>query len=488
MRTCNAEGIMLPAIGPSLRRRSSTIFLAIAIAVATLAVHPVAIADDEHEGGDRDQHWVATWATSPATHFVFVPPVAPAPPGPPTTFAPANIQPDLGFPFPQANTAGATNQTFRSIVKPDLWGNRMRFRFSNVFGTQPVTFDEVTVALQEYSGNVVRGTVTRVTFSGKTSVTIPSGQEIFSDGIRLPWVKDADEDDLGVQGRNLAVSYSVEGNSGPMNFHSGANATSYITAPGSGNHTEDLDVFAFEFTTTSWFFLDAVDVMAPSDTVVVCAFGDSITDGTHTTLNINDRWMDTLSRRLHNAYGNKVSIVNEAIGGNRVVNPVVPNAASGPAAVDRLDRDVLGLSGLTHVIWLEGINDIGAGHTTDSIIAGYRDVVGRLHARGIKVFAGTVTSALGISGVDAGDNGPGHNASRLVLNAFIRNSGLFDGVEDFDAATLDPATGNMKAEFLPNSQFTQLPWDYLHPNHAGYNAMGEAVDIKPFAPHRHRSD
>jgi hypothetical protein len=97
------------------------------------------------------------------------------------------------------------------------------------------------------------------------------------------------------------------------------------------------------------------NVKASADTVVVCAFGDSITDGTHTTLNTNDRWMNVLSRRLHNAYGNKVSIVNEAIGGNRVVNPVVPNAASGPAAVDRLDRDVLGLSGLTPVIWLEGL-------------------------------------------------------------------------------------------------------------------------------------
>jgi len=225
-----------------------------------------------------------------------------------------------------------------------------------------------------------------------------------------------------------------------------------------------------------------VDVMAPEDTVVICAFGDSITDGTHTTLNINDRWMNTLSRRLHNAYGRKVSIVNEAIGGNRVVNPVNPNATSGPAAVDRLDRDVLGLSGLTHVIWLEGINDLGAGHTTDAIIAGYQNIVSRLHARGIKVFAGTMTSALGISGVDRGDNGPGHDASRKVLNNFIRTSGLFDGVEDFDAATLDPNTGNMRAEFLPNSQFTQLPWDYLHPNHAGYNAMGMAVDIAPFAP------
>jgi len=441
-------------------------------ALACVAFGPIARADSD------EAHWVATWATAPATSFVYVAPVAPAPPGPPTTFAPATIQPDLGFPFPSANTLGATEQTFRSIVKPDLWGNRMRFRFSNVFGTQPVTFGEVTVGLQEYSANVVRGTVTPVTFSGKKSVTIPVGQEIFSDGIRLSWIND---EGPGVQGRNLAVSYSVQGNSGPMTFHSGANVTSYITAPGSGNHTEDLDVFAFEFTTTSWFFLDAVDVMAASDTVVICAFGDSITDGTHTTLNINDRWMNTLSRRLHNAYGNKVSIVDEAIGGNRVVNPVTPNATAGPAAVDRLDRDVLGLSGLTHVIWLEGINDLGAGHATEAIIAGYQDVVGRLHARGIKVYAGTLTSALGISGVDRGDNGPGHDASRKILNSFIRSSGLFDGVEDFDAATLDPTTGNMRAEFLPNSQFTQLPWDYLHPNHAGYNAMGQAVDIKPFA-------
>jgi GDSL-like Lipase/Acylhydrolase family len=306
--------------------------------------------------------------TAPATFFVYVPPVPPAPPGPPTTFAPANIQPDLGFPFPDANTAGATDQTFRTIVKPDLWGNMMRFRFSNVFGSQPVTFSKVTVALQEYSANIVADTLTQVTFGGEKSVTIAVGQEIWSDGIRLHWVRGAD--DPAVQGRNLAVSYSVEGDSGPMTYHSGANTTSYITAPGSGDHTADLDVFAFEFTTTSFFFLDAVDVMAPSDTVVICAFGDSITDGTHTTLNVNDRWSNTLSRRLHNAYGNKVSIVNEAIGGNRVVNPVVANATSGPAAVDRLDRDVLGLSGLTDVIWLEGINDIGAGHTTDSIIAG----------------------------------------------------------------------------------------------------------------------
>jgi lysophospholipase L1-like esterase len=501
MRARKAEAMMLPANVESLRRRSSTIFLAMAIAVAILAVHPAALADEHDRDRGRDQHWVASWATAPGAAFVYVAPVPPVfPPGAPTTFAPANIQPDLVFPFPNANTTGATNQTFRSILKPDLWGNRIRVRFSNVFGTQAVTFNEVTVGLQEYSANIVRGTLRRVTFGGQSSVTIPAGQEVFSDGVRLSWANDADDGNPGLQGRNLAISYSVEGSTGRMTYHSGANMTSYITATGSGNHTEDLDVFAFQFTTTSWFFVDAVDVMARSDTVVICAFGDSITDGTHTTLNINDRWMNTLSRRLHNAYGDKVSIVNEAIGGNRVVNPVVVGAASGPAAVDRLDRDVLGLSGLTDVIWMEGINDLGGGHTTAAVIAGYQNIVGRLHARGIKVFAGTMTSALGMvnpaegwnTGFEAtADNGPVVDGNRLVLNTYIRTSGLFDGVEDFDAATLDTTTGNMKAVYVPNSQFTQLPWDYLHPNHAGYNAMGEAVDITPFAPphhHHHDSD
>jgi lysophospholipase L1-like esterase len=492
MNTGAPEGSMLPAIGRSLRR-SSTILLATAITVAMLAVRPAAVADDRNHNQDRGQHWVATWATSPAANFVYVPPVPPVyPPGAPTNFAPANIQPDLGFPFPAANNNAAVNQTIRSIVKPDLWGNRMRFRLSNVFGTQPVTFNAVTVGLQEYSGNIVEDTLTPVTFGGKWSVTIPVGQEIWSDGTPLSWVRNAD--DPGVQGRNLAVSYSVQGSSGPMTYHSGANQTSFITPAGSGDHTGDLDVFAYEFTTTSWFFLDGVDVMAPADTVVVCAFGDSITDGTHTTLNTNDRWANVLSRRLHNAYGNKVSIVNEAIGGNRVVNPAVANATSGPAAVDRLDRDVLGLSGLTHVIWMEGINDLGAGHTTAAIMDGYKNVVSRLHAKGIKVYAGTMTSALGMVNPAAGwnvgytggsDNGAVVDAGRRILNSYIRTSGLFDGVEDFDAATLDPATGNMKAEYLPNSQFTQLPWDYLHPNHAGYLAMGQAVNIKPFAPSYH---
>ena len=440
-------------------------------------------------GQAQDTHWVASWATAPAAYFVYVPPVPPTA-TPPQAYAPATIQPDLGFPFPEANGHAAANQTIRSIVKPDLWGNRMRFRLSNAFGTGPVTFNAVSVGLQEYGGNQVKGTATPVMFGGRRQVTVAPGQEVWSDATSLTWVKGAD--DPSVQGRNLAVSYFLSANSGPMTYHAASNQTSYISAPGSGDHTADADVFAYEFTTTSWFFLDGVDVMAPMNTVVVCAFGDSITDGTHTTLNQNDRWADALSRRLHNAYGNRISVVNEGIGGNRVVNPAVANATSGPAATDRLERDVLGLSGLGHVIWLEGINDLGASHTPDAIMAGYKDVVGRLHAKGVKVYGATLTSALGMENVPegwnpgvlkvTGDNGAEVDAGRKTLNNFIRTGGLFDGVEDFDGATLDPATGNMKAEFVPNSQMTQLPWDYLHPNHAGYMAMAQAVDIAPFRP------
>ena len=501
------------AVSGSLRRTFLKSAVAL-LALLGLGIVPGARADRDDDRDPGNTKWVASWATSPGAYFVYVAPLpqnqalAPAP----TRFTTANIQPDLAFPFPNANTTGAHSQTIRSIVKPDLWGDTMRVKLSNVFGNLPLTLDSTTIGLQEYAGNVVHGTLTPVTFRGATSVTIPAGTEIWSDAVHLSFVKHSGDSLL--EGRNLAISYSIQGDSGHMTYHSGANTTSFITPSGSGDHTQAADGFAYEFTTTSWFFLTTLDVLASSDTVVVCAFGDSITDGTHTTLNTNDRWANVLSRRLHNAYGNKVTVVNEAIGGNRVVPPAVPNAASGPAAVDRLDRDVLGLSGLTHVIWLEGINDLGAGyggatpenpvlHTAAAIIAGYQNVVGRLHARGVKVYGATVVSALGLNNpaegwdlvhfptfLATGDNGPLVEAQRLILNQFIRAPGNFDGVVDFDTATRDPdpaGLGNMAPRFLPNSQFTQLPWDYLHPNHAGYNAMGLAIDIAPFAPARRRA-
>src|SRR5262249_9002650 len=159
---------------------------------------------------------------------------------------------------------------------------------------------------------------------------------------------------------------------------------------------------AFPYSTASWFFLDAVDMMMPGDTRVVVAFGDSITDGTATTMNGDDRWPDVLSRRLHRAFGNKIAVVNAGIAGNPVAAPAEYSAAKpfsgGPSAAARLERDVLSLSGVAAVIWLEGINDFSknGNAAVDTVTAGMRDITAQLRARipGIRVVGATLTSAL----------------------------------------------------------------------------------------------
>ena len=407
------------------------------------------------------EKWVATWSAS-TTAFGVGSPVA---------------QPDLQYPLPTATTDGVVDQTIRMVIKPDLWGDTMRFRFSNVFGDRPVTLSRVTVALQSYAGNAGEDTLTRVTFNRQNSVTIPKGQEVWSDAVELDWVDDAD--DFAVVGGNLLVSVAVQGKSGAISWHGKAVTTNYLTPQGSGDHTFDKDDSAYPYTSTSWYFLNAVDVMAASNTVVVCAFGDSITDGTASTINGNDRWANDLSRRLHKAYGNQVSVVNQGIGGNTVNRP----GQASESAVQRLDRDVLGLSGLTHVVWLEGINDVPA-VTPDVVIAGYQNVVTRLHAAGVKVVGATVTSALNPTLTD-----PAAIASnklkddyRKALNVFIRGSGIYDSVADMDAATLNPATGAMQPPFLPPSSIGGTVLDWLHPNRAGYQAMANTVDLRIFAP------
>jgi lysophospholipase L1-like esterase len=306
-------------------------------------------------------------------------------------------------------------------------------------------------------------------------VTIAAGASIVSDAVALPFVTDAARSLL--DGRRLAVSLHVAGASGPMTWHAKAMTTSYLTAPHAGSHAGDEDDRAFPFTTASWFFLDAVDMTAPSGTPLVVCFGDSITDGTASTINGSDRWPDVLSRRLHEAYGDRVSVVNAGIGGNEVLGPKTYTAehpsSGGPSALDRLDRDVLSLSGVTTVIWLEGVNDLAAGASADAIIDGFREGVRRLHARGIRVMAATIVSSVGST---SAHGTPDANARRQTINTFLRTSPIFDGVADFDAATIDPATGGLRAEFVPNSSVGG-PGDHLHPNRAGYAAMGEAVDL-----------
>ena len=415
----------------------------------------------------QGQKWVASWAAS--AH-------GPYPSGNPSA------QPVLDFAIESAAT-GANDQTFRLLIRPDLWGQRGRLRFSNTFGTRPVTFNDVFVGLQSSAGNIAAGTNTRVLFGGKASITIAPGQIAYSDAVNLAFVKNAKEALLS--GRKLAVSFHVVGNSGPMTWHAKALQTSYLTAPRAGSHGSEESDTNFPYTTTSWYFLDAFEVMAPADTVVVACFGDSITDGTLSTLNGDDRWSDVLARRLHAAYGNRVSVVNAGIGGNQIIGPDKYSATApvpgGPSALDRLDRDVLSLPGITHIIWLEGINDLSRGASAEAVIAGMQELVKRVRAHSkIKIIGATITSGLGNNGA-AGTAAV--NTSRQTINQFIRTSGTFDAVADFDAATVDPQTGALRAAFQPNSTIGGAG-DKLHPNRAGYQAMGNAIDLTLLEPKR----
>jgi lysophospholipase L1-like esterase len=406
-------------------------------------------------------HWVTSWAAS--VH-------GPYPVGNPSA------QPNLSLVFPVA-AAGARDQSFRLIVKPEYWGESARVRFSNVLGTRPVTFDGAYAGLQWSGSAVMPGTNRAITFCGKPAVTVPAGESAWSDPVALPFVKPGNE----LRGRKLAVSFHVVGESGPMTWHAKALQSSYVTLPGAGSKGNDESEAAFPFATASWYFIDAVDMAAPAELAVIVAFGDSITDGTASTINGDDRWPDVLARRLNGRW----VVVNAGIGGNQVIGPPEYSPQKpfpgGPAALHRLERDVLALSGVKAVIWLEGTNDFSKNGNAeaDAVIAGMREGVGRIRAKipGVIVIGATLTSALGSTSAAHGFEL--QDEKRKKLNAFIRTSGVFDGVADFDRATTDPQTGGMKAEFIPDNTVGG-PGDKLHPNRMGYQAMGMAIDLGAF--------
>jgi lysophospholipase L1-like esterase len=435
---------------------------ALAVAAVAIAFAPFA---SHAQTATAPAKWVASWVGSVQ---------GPYPIGNPSA------QPDQRFAFPVPEN-GARDQSFRMIVRPDVWSRQARLRFSNAFGTKPLALDGVHVGLALGGPALVKGSNTPVTFGGKPNVVIAQGAWAWSDPVDLAFVRDAAD----LAGRKLAVSFHVAGESGPMTWHAKALTTSFVTAPGAGDKGAAEEDEAFPYSTASWFFLDAVDMRMPADTRLVVAFGDSITDGTASTMNGDDRWPDVLSRRLHRAFGNKIAVVNAGIGGNQVAGP--PRYSSekpypgGPSAGTRLERDVLLLSGVTAVIWLEGINDFSknGNAAVDTVTAAVREGVAKMRARipGVRVIGATLTSAFNATNQAHGSKE--QDDKRQALNAFIKTSGVFDAVVDFDAVTLDPATGEMKAEFIPEST-TGGPGDRLHPNRAGYLAMGAAIDLGVF--------
>jgi lysophospholipase L1-like esterase len=399
----------------------------------------------------------------------------PYPTGRPTS------QPDLELVFPLP-ARGARDQSFRLVLRPSLWGSHLRLRFSNALGARDLVIREAHVGLHGSSSAVLAGTNRPVLFEGRTLVVIPPGADLWSDAVALDHLPPPGP---LLEGRKLAVSFHVEGESGPMTWHAKAMQTSYVSAPGVRPQCADEGEAGFPYSTTSWFFLDAVDMRSHAP-VIVC-FGDSITDGSGSTINADDRWPDTLARRLR-AAGYRSAVVNQGVSANQIVHPaaydVTQPTDGGPSALERLDRDVIGLSGVTTVIWLEGINDFGLSKAgVEDVAAGVAQGVARLRAGipGVRVLAGLLTTAFGATMETHGNAEV--EGKRHAHNEFLRSCGLFDGLIDFDSPTRDPQSGGLRAHMKPNSSLGG-PGDGLHPNRLGYQAMGAAIDLRLVEPAR----
>jgi lysophospholipase L1-like esterase len=409
--------------------------------------------------------WVATWATAVVARTPMLPPpAAPAPPPPATAGAPPIVQAPPGPPPITPN-----NQTLRQIVRTSVAGTRARVVFANTFGTAPLNIGGASIALRDKESAIVPASVRKLTVNGSAAFRIPAGGVILSDPVALAVPALAD----------LAIDVFVPGDLGsgssPITFHNGANQTSYVSA--TGNHVGEPGFQGGAAITRSWFLLSRVEVVAAPRAGAVAAFGDSITDGTRSTPDTNNRWPDHLARRLA-SQGGAFAVMNVAIAGNRVLSegvaPVGFGGNAGINALARFDRDVLALPGVTHVIVMEGINDIGTSGqngivaTADDLIAAHKQMIERAHERGLKIYGATLTPYEGANYfTQEGET------KRKALNQWIRTSGMYDGVIDFEAVVRDPAAPTrIKAEFDSG--------DHLHPNDAGYKAMGESIDLALF--------
>jgi lysophospholipase L1-like esterase len=402
---------------------------AVALVVLAILVPPLPAASVGHD----DEHWVGTWSS--ALHQP-----SPGPPG----------LTNLGF----------DNQTLRQIVRTSVGGDQVRVRLST-FGASALLIGAAHVALRAAGADIVPESDRTLTFGGQPSITIPPGAIVISDPVPLQVAA------LG----DLAVSIFVPGSTGPATWHFVALRTSYISP--SGDFTGSV-VMPVASTTQAWFWLAGVEVVAPEKTGQIVTFGDSVTDGPGSTPDTNNRWPDHLARRLLAQPGNhKMSVVNEAISGNRLLHDGL-----GPNGLARFDRDVLTQTGVTHVIVLLGNNDIWFGElifpseavTADQIIQGHRQLIHRARARGLTIYGGTLTP---LHGFVPDSVFPVIEAKRQAINAWIRTSGEYDAVIDFDEVTRDPS---FPARLLPLYD----SGDHLHPNDEGYEAMGNAIDLRLF--------
>ncbi len=441
--------------------RAVVLASALAVAIGTLERAPRA------QGGDR---WVGTWSTAlvgrPQT------PPLPGPPGPPPFMrnacpapqAPANppAVPPPGATFGPQPFPHFTNQTLRQIVRTSVGGSRVRVVLSNAFGNAPVTIGAAYIALRDKEDAIKTAQGSALTFSGRPSVTIPALATVYSDPVTLTVPSMTD----------VAIDLYLPGTTNTpaaLTMHTSSFQTTYISETGNHIGAAKLPTVA---TIRSWFLLSRIDVVASDVAGAIVAFGDSITDGAASTPDANRRWPDILARRLLSAPAPmNFGVLNAGIGGNRLISE--GTYGSGINALARFDTDALSHPGVTHIIVMEGINDIGNARqnptpTAEDLIAAHKQLIMRAHAKGMKIFGATLTPFWGAAYyTDAGE------AKRQALNEWIRTSRTYDGVVDFDKATRDP--GDPKRLLAAYDSC-----DHLHPSDAGYEAMAAAIDLDLF--------
>jgi lysophospholipase L1-like esterase len=404
------------------------------VAGAALAAALAFVPHAGHAQSWVSEHWTGTWGAGPG-----------------------------GPPLP-ANTMMFTNQTLRLIVHTSIGGNRVRIRLSNEMGNSPLTIGEAHIAVRNGGAAIAPGTDRALTFSGRTSITIPPGAPTLSDPVELnvPALSD------------LSISLYLPGNVGATTIHGVASQTNYVSLPGNFTSAATLPT---DHTILSWPFLTEVDV--DSGGAAIVTLGNSITDGTRSTPDTNNRWPDWLARRLQTVrdpvlgINGRLGVVNRGISGNRLISNPPEGSLAGRNALERFDRDVLATAGVKYMTVMLGINDIGNSPndnpiSVDELIAGYRQLIARAHEKGIAIYGATLTPFEG-----AGYYSPQKDVVRQAINNWIRSNDEFDGVIDFDAVTRDPAH---PSRFLPAYD----SGDHLHPNDLGYQAMGNAVPLELF--------
>ncbi len=369
-------------------------------------------------------------------------------------------RPSSGFEENWAES-GFARQSIRQTVRVTGSGTAVRIRLSNRFGKRPLVVSAVSLALAGEGAAVRPGTVREVTFDGLTAVTVPVGGEVVTDAVELT-VQRFD---------SLTVTLYFDSPTGPATFHAQAYANSFRAT---GDRTTDVEGDGFTEQTHSWYYLSDVELSGGEvQHGTVVAFGDSITDGFGSTVGANFRYPDRLAERL-SAAGKSWAVINAGIGGNLVLHD---SAWYGDRAVSRFERDVLDKPGVRSVIIFAGLNDIGFSEadletykpnpdvTVSELIAAYRGLIAQAHGRGIKVIGATILPFKGSE-----YHTPRAEAKRIALNEWIRVSGEYDAVADFDKAL---ASHDDPEVLLPAYDCG----DFKHPNDAGYRAMAAAVDL-----------